>query len=68
MLRPDKIVKWWKDAAAQCDQINGCGFWNRGLGLPLASRVTGAKLPFSGHLAILFKVYQRTLRLIPPSP
>jgi type IV secretion system protein VirB4 len=28
MLRLDKIIKSWKDAAAQCSHINLYGFWN----------------------------------------
>jgi hypothetical protein len=28
MLRLDKIIKSWKDAEAQCDQINLYGFWD----------------------------------------
>ncbi len=36
---------------------------NRGSGVPLASRTKGDELPFSVHLAILFKVYRMMLRL-----
>ena len=50
MLRLGKIVKGWKDGAAQCDQINLCGFWNRGPGLPLASRATGINCHFPATL------------------
>lgn len=28
MLRLDKILKSWKEAAAQCSQVNLYGFWN----------------------------------------
>ncbi|HTU50755.1 MAG TPA: hypothetical protein VMF56_09185 [Acidobacteriaceae bacterium] len=28
MLRLDKVIKSWKDAAALCDHINLYGFWN----------------------------------------
>jgi type IV secretion system protein VirB4 len=28
MLRLDKVIKPWKEAAALCDHINLCGFWN----------------------------------------
>ena len=28
MLRLDRVIKPWKDAAALCDHINLYGFWN----------------------------------------
>jgi len=28
MLRLDKVIKSWKEAAALCDHINLYGFWN----------------------------------------
>ena len=28
MLRLDKVIKPWKEAAALCDHINLYGFWN----------------------------------------
>jgi type IV secretion system protein VirB4 len=55
MLRLDKVIKPWKDAAALCDHINLYGFWNatafltKSGDLGMVLRVTGVDYESLDH-------------------